>query len=288
MTIEEKNDLYNRITEIELIFDNCPFVEENIISVENAILYLRQSNLYNKICSLNFCLNKYGLYIVKLYCESLKSYLRLLIAVNRAGKEIERWVSFLSAFETFRNLTRKEILNYYINLDNSCGGTGDTEYLLACSTMVDDSRHTEREVLRILDFSGHKYVVIPVLKCKTTLFEKILYRYNVKAIHIASHGKPNKIEFLDSDLGHRGFKNIFMRTNTSLDLLFLNACESETLRKDLCTLCNLITYDGILYLPTPYNFAESFYLYFLVQNNSLNNSFVYSKSAIPSSKMYKI
>lgn len=86
--------------------------------------------------------------------------------------------------------------------------------------MVDDSQHNEREVLRILNFSGHKYVVIPVLKCKTILLEKILYRYNVKAIHIAIHGKPNKIEFLDSDLGYRGFKNIFMRTNTSLNFLF--------------------------------------------------------------------
>ncbi len=288
MTIEEKNDLNNRITEIELIFDNCPIVEENAISVENAILYLRESHLYNKICSLNFCLNKYGLYIVKLYCESLKSYLRLLIAGNRVGKEIKRWISFLSAFETFRDLTRKEILNYYIHLDNSCGVTGDTKYLLACSTMEDDSRHTEREVLRILDFSGYKYVVIPVLKCTTNLFEKILYRYNVKAIHIASHGKPNKIDFLDSGLGHIGFKNIFKRTNTSLDFLFLNACLSETLRKDLCTLCSLITYDGILHLPTPYSFAESFYSYFLLHNYSLNNSFVYAKSAIPSSKMYKI
>lgn len=37
MTIEEKNDLCNRITEIELIFGNCPFVEESVISVEKAI-----------------------------------------------------------------------------------------------------------------------------------------------------------------------------------------------------------------------------------------------------------
>ena len=235
-----------------------------------------------------FFLNKYGLYIVKLYCESLNSYLRLLIAVNRTGKEIDRWVSFLLAFETFRNFTKREILDYYINLDNSCGSAGDTEYLLACSTMVDDIRHTEREVFRNLDFSGYKYVVIPILKCKTSLFEKLLLRYIVKAIHIASHRKPNKIEFLDSYLEHRGFKNMFMKTNTSLDFLFLNTCESEALRKDLCSLCNLIIYDGILYLPTPYNFAESFYLYFLLQNNSLNNSFVYSRSAMPSSKMYKI
>ena len=38
---EEKNDLYNKITEIELILDNYTFVEENVISVKNAILNIR-------------------------------------------------------------------------------------------------------------------------------------------------------------------------------------------------------------------------------------------------------
>lgn len=288
MTFDEKNIIYSKIEEIKKICYNCINVENNLFSIENFIQYIKDSLLYNKVCFLGYYVNKFNIFIIKIVCDSFASYIRLLIAKNRIGKEISSWTSFLKGLDFFENMTKRDIIEYFLNSNiNDCiNGNERTRYLLACSTMLDDSLQTEREVLRILDFTGSKYVVIPIFKCTTSLFEKILSKYNIKAIHIASHGKPKKIKFLDADLGHRGFINIFKRTHTTLDFLFLNACDSETLRCDLKSLCQLITYDGTLHLPTPTDFSESFYSYFLLKNYTLKTSFNYSKNEIFNTSNY--
>lgn len=199
--------------------------------IETFRIRLNNYDIKATLSSLGKKLSREEKVIMRPYIASLQVHLR-------------QFQTFYKSYDFLKKRRKcKCILLAYINLSRmifeydkikAFVQNSSSKKILLCVGMIDldidDLIMVNEEILSIQEASlkNDEYLVLPVHGCTFDAFRAKLEKLEISNIHIAGHGRSDRICFADANVTYRKFKNLFEKLNNekefNLDLLFLNCC----------------------------------------------------------------
>ena len=148
--------------------------------------------------------------------------------------------------------------------------------VLGGTDLIEDDINTAKEINMIRKtFVNTNYHVISYIGCTIDIFRAFVSKYEFECFHFAGHGTPDgKLCFYKSNAKASTIEKIFTSNNRVAELNFFNNCYSYSFYTQLSSRIanNSIVYDGNLSSVKAYNFSETYYGAFVV-NDSTSGSF---------------
>lgn len=148
--------------------------------------------------------------------------------------------------------------------------------LVLCGVdLEEDDINAIREMCMIRNtFLNTNYHVIAYVGCTIDIFRSFVKNYEFQYFHFVGHGTSDgKICFYKSNAKPETVENIFISNFRFPELSFFNSCNSYSFYGRLSSRIanNYIVYDGDLSVSTAFNFSETYYGSFVINDSGYSS-----------------
>lgn len=277
---------YEKFISIFHMLDNVLTIN-NIDNPKQTISYLKETNVVKEINDLQIKLVRERDSLLVSPVASLASNLRGLISNERENdrngiiKSKKTLLSFIN-FE-YASVTYTKIVEYLNMTLEERDRRGSKLVLVAGTTDLNDRIFVNEEIHRIYDISKESmYYVVPLLGCTLEVFKTYITKYKFDYVHIAGHGTQNGyICFQGANAKPTTVERVFLQSNKSIDMLFINCCHSRLFYdqiSDKSLSACYITYKDELSSQHALDFSNAFYTSKFWGDNKIRDSFDVAQS----------